>query len=233
MGKIVMTNTNNNSWILWWSITIFVALSTVVYFIATHTTKVELTLIKGEKVNIQLFRLTPENISMFMSFSKTTGEDRPELGNYSVKVDRRKTGIREYPNPGEPVKLLVSDTEQNYTYEAMPASGYGANSITRGLILYKDDNNPYQFPTWGVRTEKQFSLNPGFNEFQITVLEVGNSLEGEPITLYIRPPLSFKFSSYGLIYQFLWYFHFWRIYFLILLVWFLVLVARKKRIKHI
>ena len=227
-----MTNIDKKLWTFWWIILIFVSLSTMLYLIAAHTKKVELVLEKDEKVDIELFRFLPQNISMEIGFSEKIGVRRPELGNYKMRTGWEKTRTLDFLNPGEPVKLLVGNSKEHYMYEAKPAGSHSIDTAWRSLVPYNNDNSPNQF-IMDFGKKQKFLLDAGFNEFQVTIFEAGKSLSGEHVTLYINPPISFKFGSSEPLYEFLWYFNFWPIYYLILFVWFLVLLIRRRLKKHV
>jgi hypothetical protein len=222
-----MVNKVKNPWVLLGIVAAIVTLFTIMFFIATQTKKVDLSLIEGERVSVKLFRFGPQNISLDLRFSTKKGSQRPELGSYTTKIGWEQTRILDFPNPGEPVKVLISDTQQEHIYEARPAGSYAIETIGRGLVPYHEDNNSNQFPM-DFADNQRFMLHSGFNEFQVTVLEVGKPLLGEQVTLYIKPSLSFKFIPQEPFYKFLWYFNFWPIYFLILFVWFFALVRNRK-----
>jgi len=217
-----MTNTDKDAWTLWWIITIFIFVATIAFYISSHTKKIELTLVKGEKVDAKLFRLSSHNISMKMLFSKRNAKKRLELGKWQTVGDWKETGMYEFTNPGEPIKLLLKNQNQELIYEALPAS----SSNIRELMLYREDNNSFQFPLIH-RIEKRFLIDSGFSDFSITILEVGKSFEGEKVLLYINPPLGFKTAVNNLLYSFLWFFYLWPIYVFILFIWFLILIFKK------
>lgn len=215
-----MSDNDEDLWFWWKVLAAIVLVSTTAFFIATHGTKVELNLIEGEKVNVKLFRFLPDNIPLKLLFSRVAGVERPELGKSRTIGDWRETGVFVYENPGEPIKLVASDTHQKIIYEALPTDGY----YGRSLIAYYEDNNPSKFWPGGER----FLVKAGFSEFQITILEVGKSFVGEKVTLYISPPLGFKFAPSGFFYKYLFLFHAWPIYVLILLIFYFALLYRKR-----
>ncbi|WP_373030021.1 hypothetical protein [Sulfurovum sp.] len=220
------TDKDKNLWLVFCILTILVIIGTAAFLASSKTTKLELSLIEGEKIDVKLFRILPHNISLKFIFNINGRDSRPELGEYKTVGNWRETGILKFENPGEPIKLLLSNTNQDVIYETMPISGTGATTVSRNLIIYKEDNNPSKF-SWPPSADVQYSLDSGINEFQITVLEVGKQLVGEKVSLWIKPPLGFK--SYVSSYSFLWYFFLWPLYTFILLVLFILLFIRKRR----
>ncbi|NCB54212.1 MAG: hypothetical protein EOM49_04620 [Epsilonproteobacteria bacterium] len=221
-----MLNTDKYAWLLWKILASIVFVSTTAFFISSHGITLEFNLIEGKKINVELFRFLPDHFGATLWFPSVHGEKRPELGDFQSIGDWRKTGVLEFVNPGEPVKLVISDSNQNVVYEAMPAGGYTSTDTKRDLIRYEEGRNPFQF-SWPPYDGKRFLLHAGFNEFQITILEVGKSLVGGKVTLYISPPLGFKHLSNGLFYRYLWFFHAWPVYVFILLIFYLILLYRK------
>ncbi len=215
-------NVDKNLWITWWVLVIFVLLNTAMFFVSSHTKIIEFTLNKNEKLNVNLFRLYPHHISIKIIFLKTDDLNKSVLGEWKTVGDWKKTGILEFINPGEPIKLLVSNIQQKKIYEAMPAE----SSDSRPFKLYEDDNNPNKF-SWGAHKYQGFDINAGFNKFEITVLEVGKSLKGRKVKLYINPPLGFQHAVASPLYTFLWFFYLWPIYLFFLFIFYLVLIFRK------
>ncbi len=223
-----MSNTDKGVWLLWKILASIVLVSTTAFFIASHGTKIELNLTEGEKVNVTLFRILPHNLSLKLIFTRVHGEERAEFGSFKTVGDWRKTGVLEFENPGEPIKLVVSDSIQKVVYEALPTDGY----TSRDLIRHQERRNPFQF-SWPPYDGKRFLLHSGFNEFQITILEVGKSFVEEKVTLYINPPLGFKHASNGLFYRYLWFFYAWPVYVSILLFFYILLILQKRREKRL
>lgn len=220
-----MSKIYKSEWLLLNILTAIIFLSTVAFFIVSHGTEIELNLIEGEKINVKLFRILPHNLASTLIFTRVKGEERPELGEFKTIGDWRETGVLEFVNPGQPIKLVVSDSLQKVVYEAMPTSGY----TSRDLVRYQEGHNPFKF-SWPPYDGKRFLLHSGFNEFQITVIEVGKSFVGEKVTLYFSPPLGFKHASKGLFYQYLWFFYAWPVYVFILFVFYILFISQKRRV---
>ena len=214
---------NKNLWIIWWILLIFVLLNTVAFFVSSRTKTIEFTLDKNREFEIELFSFSSYNISMKILFSKTDDLDKTALGEWQTKNNRKKTGVLKFINPGEPVKLLLKDEQQEVIYEALPSNSYN----TRAFVVYENDHQPNQF-SWGACKDKGFKIKRGFNDFKITVLEVGKSLQGREVKLYINPPLGFKQTVNSPLYKFLWFFYLWPVYLFLLFVIYLVLMFKKR-----
>lgn len=221
-----MNSTDKDLWIFLNFFTLFILLFTAMYFISSYTKEVELTLNKGEEISVKLFRLSPHNISLSMRFSRNSELEKKALGNWRTIGDWKKTGALEFLNPGEPIKVLLSNKQQNIVYEAMPKSATGRNFTIRDFMPYIDDGNPNTFP-WGTNKTERFGINSGFNEFKIKILNIGKSLDGKKVALNISPALGFKTVVATPLYSFLWFFHFWPIYWLFLSIFYLILLFRK------
>lgn len=228
----IKTSYDENLWCIWYFLAIIVFIGTTLMFITSHTKKVNIILTENKKIDITLFSFTTHNAGMRLIFKDKYKQDRPELGNFNPNTGSYKTGKLEFENPGEPVKILISDDEQKVIYEAMPLSGRGVDFNERDLIVFVKDNNSFVFSFGKSKSIKRFSIKPGFNKFQITVLQVGNKIKNEKVLLYIDPPLGFKHTDIHPLYFFLWFFFFWPFYVLILLIFYIIIAIRKIRYLH-
>jgi hypothetical protein len=146
------------------------------------------------------------------------GNDRRlELGNWSHRGDYRTTGYLEFSNPGTPVKIQVSVKESGaiHVFEALPASGYGAKFILRGMQPFVDDGNPHRFQ-WIPNPATRPLLPSGTSNLQITVLETGPQILGEQVELRIDPPIGPK--TYDPRYESIMWFVIWPAYVFVLFV---------------
>ena len=86
------------------------------------------------------------------------------------------------------------------------------------MFPYENDNNPNQF-SYPKSKSEAFSLHVGFNNIQIKVEDVGKELDGEKVILKISPPMpGFEFISTNPLYNLLWYFNLWFLFFLALFI---------------
>lgn len=216
-------------WYTWWLLIVITISGIIFHKLSSETIKINLPLTINNTQTIRSFCLFPYNISLSLIFSRSGNENRPELGSYSTVGNWRETGVLKFNNLGEPVKLILSDSDKKVVYEAMPASGYGENTISRNLVVFEDDDNPSEF-SWPQSQTKPFQLKSGFNVFQIAVLEVGKEIAGEQIQILVNPPLGFKTTHRS--YSFLWYFYFWPVYVFLLFLMLLILLYRKKKINN-
>lgn len=216
-------------WCIWWCLIAVTISGIILNKMSSETTKINLPLSIGNTQTIKIFCLFPYNLSLKLMFSRSGSEKRPELGSYPPVGNWRETGKLKFKNPGEPVKFILSDSNKEVIYEAMPASGYGENTLSRDLVVFEDDHNPSEF-SWPRSQKKSYQLKSGFNVFQIAVLEVGEKIRGEQIQLWVDPPLGFKTTHRS--YSFLWYFYFWPVYVLLLFLMFLILLYREKKMKN-
>ncbi len=221
-----MNNTDKNLWIFLNIFTLFILLFTAMYFLSTHTKKIELKLNEVDEISVKLFHLSSHNISLSMYFSLYSELDNKALGSWKTVGNWRQTGVLEFLNPGESIKVLLTNKQQNIIYEALPSAGSGRYYTHRDFMPYADDGNPNTFP-WGANKIERFGINSGFNEFKIKILNVGKSLKGKKVILHINPPLGFKTTVSTPVYNFLWWFHFWPIYWLFLSIFYLILLFRK------
>ncbi|MBS1186784.1 MAG: hypothetical protein H6R04_802 [Burkholderiaceae bacterium] len=148
---------------------------------------------------------------------------RPEHGSQATHFDWRKTGYLYYVSPGEPVKIRITKmaTKESVIFEATPGDACNDDRCRRRLVPYIDDGDPKRFtwpPTGGLL------LPAGNSDLQIDVMEVGERISGEQVTLKIEPPLDFKFVSADPLSRLLWWFFFWPFYAFVLLAWAILLI---------
>lgn len=181
-----------------------------------------LTLRPGESIDIPVFRVLPEKIHVELGFKDTTPL-RPELGSHTNMNGQKRTDVLEFPNPGEPIKLLLRSKTRETICEAWPGSSFSGGGKRTGRILvpYIDDGNPNLFPLPSNPTEL-LDVPAGNSKLTIIVLEAGKSISGEQVDVLIHAPISWKHISpnYGL----LSWFSFWPVYALILIMYGTVLI---------
>lgn len=193
-------------------------LGTTALHIASRTVRARIDLKPGAQVSIPVFRFVPDSPRLSMEFdvpaqaSPSTGfaRRRPELGEW--KPSQREETLY-FANPGEAVKLRVADRTRPQIYEALPAGGWSRDRIHRSLTPFLDDGDPTRF-RWPPRLPSR-SIPAGRSTLDISVLEVGDAIQGERVTVVVEPPLTFKRGTGGPM-DWLWYFYFWPFYAVIL-----------------
>lgn len=206
----------NKSLKTWLILVLFTFFGIFLKYVSEYTYKKELILQKGQIVNLRILRLTPSNLGFSIAFKEGTNG----LGDAILKNSdtHNRDGYLFYKNPGEPIILSVENTKQNRYYEAKPSFLDGRNDIERFMFPYENDNNPNKF-SYPKSKSEAFSLSIGFNNIQIKVEDVGKELDGEKVILKISPAMpDFKFISTVPLYNFLWYFNLWPLFFLVLFI---------------
>lgn len=209
-------------WVVWTILVIVVA--TGVLATALSSGKfVTIELQPKAAIDVSVFRPLPDKLRLLLRFNSAEGQKRPELGDYATTAN---PGFLEFQNPGVAIRLLVRGEGKEFIYEALPASAYGGTTIDRDLVPFFDDGNPNRFQ-WPPNLALMPSVPSGYSTFNITVLEVGQPLVGEQVTLLIKSPIGLKSTAPG--YDFLWWFMFWPLYALFLVVYGVELLGRSVR----
>ncbi|MBN2816889.1 MAG: hypothetical protein JXQ67_09410 [Campylobacterales bacterium] len=233
---------NKLLWAIWWFATIVVLIGGTALYISFHNKDIQITLIKGETINFEVFRVLPDSISMKLEFTRDK-RSWPELGNWERKVNLADEKIsteqnnkyikdigdsefketvqlplkfptpNDWINPGEPIEILFTHKKQSVIYYAWPCTfSYPARSLVPLLI------------------NTNLKLGVGFNKIQVRIEKVGKLLSGERITLRIASPMGLKSSQPNHFY-FLKYFIFTPIYVAILLIILITLLIIKWRLR--
>jgi hypothetical protein len=185
---------------------VIVAAGAISARVSASATRAEITLSPGQSISVPVFRLFPASIAISLEFFRTPGTRRPELGEF---VSSDGPGFIEFKSPGEPIVVNVKGPHAAARFEALPAGGYGVESIQRTLVVLENDGNPRRFP-WPGNYERVPKLPRGASMVAITVEDVGQAILGERVTVVLEPPLSFKGAATG--YGFLWWFFFWPVF---------------------
>ena len=164
-----------------------------------------LALTKDGTARVSVFRLLPDAARVSIEFERARGQERPELGSF---VSKSGSGWIEFSSPGAPVIVQVRGPESAAEYEALPATAYGAQHISRDLVVRGGDGNPHRF-VWPPDNAARPVLPAGWSTLEFSVVEVGAPLADQVVQVVVEPPLSFKSSIPG--YGFLWWFFFWPI----------------------
>jgi hypothetical protein len=207
---------------IWIILSLTVAIGGIAADISWTPTFTSLTLRPGESINVPVFRVLPEKIRIELGF-KDIPSLRPELGSHRYMTGLNRTDVIGFPNPGEPIKLLLRNETREVICEAWPGDSYrgGGKRTGRTLVPYFDDGNPNLFPFPNNPTQL-LNVPMGKSILSISVLEVGKSITGESVDVLIHAPISWKHISPN--YGFLSWFSFWPIYVLILAIYGAVLV---------
>ena len=226
-----MSNIHKIALIIWILLSLIVGMGIIALTISTKTQFVSIPLQINQKVETRVYRLLQSNLYVYLSFKNV--KDSNLHGSHKLKdgpYASFKNGIANYQEPGEPVKLKIEiDGMREIIYEALPGDSPYKGTVRRTLYPFVDDGNPALF-SW---LPKQVTLPSGTSHFKITVLEAGEHLLGEDVTLVINPPLSVLTSSVS--YRWLWWFFAWPIFVVILLIYLIILIwrIRVKKAKHL
>jgi hypothetical protein len=207
---------------IWIILSITVAIGGIAADISWTPIFASLTLRPGESINVPVFRVLPEKIRIELGFKNTTPM-RPELGSHVNLNGQKRRDALEFPNPGEPIKLLLRSETRELICEAWPGSSFsgGGERTGRELVPYVDDRDPNLFPLPSNPT-RLLDVPMGESILNISVLEVGKSITGESVDVLIHAPITWKHISPN--YGFLSWFSFWPIYVLILAIYGAVLM---------
>lgn len=208
-------------WTLWITLVILVATSALIDD-ATSAKSITMVLRPKESVTVSVFRPLPHTLNLIFGFNQINERRASGQGDW------QKTGFLEFSEAGVPIKLLARRDDQEVIYEAMPANSfaYNAKMIGRDLVPFVEDGNPRRF-NWPPNAALALPLSVGISTLNITVLEVGEQLLGEQVTLIIESPITFKTVAYG--YGWLWWFMFWPVYALLLTVYGAILLWKTTR----
>ena len=198
-----MTTWIRLQWILWCVLALGLIAGTVLMKISSATQYYPLTLKPGEVVRVSAFRLFADTLRLSLQFDRPQDAERPELGEFS---NRDGGNALAFDNPGAAIKVHVSGTYPTAVYEALPKSSHTSENIWRDLMPFVDDGNAAKVP-WPPQVADYASLKRGSNSLDVTVLDVGQPLFGEKVSLIVEPPLGFKSTTRA--YDFLWPFFFW------------------------
>ena len=219
-----MTQKIKFHWWLWLFMILIVISGAALYELSSSPHLVELQLKPKEETKINVISVLNQTLRASLLF-KQPDIRRPELGKYTTLGDRKKSGILEFVEPGEAIKLLIRSNDKEMIYEALPAGNRG-KVISRDLVPFIDDNNPNQFQ-WPPNKNLDHILTMGNNTIYVSVIETGKILTNEQVSLIIKPPVTFKmvFSGYGLI----WFLRFWPIFVFLLIAYAGILLRHSSR----
>ena len=144
----------------------------------------------SKSIDISVFRLLPDRMRLSLEFARGIGETRPELGKFYIRGDGKEV-----------------------VYETLPAGSYTNSTIGRELVPFVDDGNPIRIP-WPPKLSASPMLASGYSNFNVSILEVGQQLTGEKVTVVIHPPITLKSVEPN--YVFLSWFILWPIFAILL-----------------
>ncbi len=202
------------AWSIFAGLCLLVMVGAIGWHAASHTVQARIDLIPGARVTMHVFRLANDAPRLSISFKDSAAlrpptpywPTRPELGEWRALEGN---GSLRFENPGETVKLRVFSRSDAGVYEALPVSGRSEGLKHRDLVPSEDDGDPKRFRWPPLLPTK--SIPAGQSALDILVLEVGDAIKGESVTVVVQPPLGFKSEFDGAI-RWLWYFCFWPIY---------------------
>ncbi len=177
--------------LIWLFATILLVAYVTAGFVASYSNTVQIRLEPGFKVEVTLFRLADDRLRMGLTFQGDHGQ-RPELGNPATDAKSDRTGRLRFAQPGSSIRITASTpNSESVSYEAMPKSGWGANTVYRKLT----SNLSIEPGVWRWPAPddiRDFVLHPGFTTVKIQTVSVDTPLVGEIVQLSVLQPLTFK-----------------------------------------
>lgn len=177
-------------------------------FLANLPYHAPLKLAPGTEVSISVFRFFENIPEITLEFDRPTKPStpdksawlRPELGEFGHYDDAQNHGYIDFPNPGQPIQLLVKSDKISFVAQALPASSYG---LTIGRDMWPLEQNETQYHVRWPRLDQpgmnksNMTLSAGHSTLHITVLEVGELLKGEIVDISIKSPEHINLYSPG------------------------------------
>jgi len=124
------------------------------------------------------------------------------------------------------IKMVLNG--QSKIYETLPVSGIGSKITTHYAIPFVEDGNPYLFHN--PKEHLPNSLTSLKSEVEFTITDVEEQLKGNIIEIFIEGAIPFKFEPKGG-YRWFWCFHFWPLYMVLLVIYFLILLYKTLRLR--
>ncbi|MPW23480.1 hypothetical protein GCT13_43795 [Paraburkholderia sp. CNPSo 3157] len=189
------------AWFAWFIVAAILGGYYSLWTIATRPIKVKVVLIPQNAVHMTVFSLWGHWIGFEMRFQGGFSNPRvAELGNYAYR--KSPTGELTFPNPGQLILTAISvNGGPSVELEAMPAGARSSMETSRRLT--QNHHAASDEWTWSPRKRDGLWASPGKNEVSLTVVDVGQPLMGEEVTLVAQPPLSFRFGQSH--YAWLWF----------------------------
>jgi len=209
-------------WLAWFVLALIVAAGTEAFFVSTRVAEVDLTLASNSTAELSVVRLFPTAVGFELAFERQGRSQRPELGTYSTHGGWSE-GYVQFLDPGTPIKIQVSvnDNPTGYMFEATPTSGRSQTRFYRSLLPFLADGDLQHYP-WPP-PPSGLVVSRGTSHLHISVLDVGEPLLGEKVSLFAPSPVGFKVTSQG--YRAIWLFFFWPVYASLLAIYGLILLV--------
>ena len=179
-------------WGLWLASAAWLALGMARYIPSIDATRTQITLVPGQTARAEVYRIREAPLWMEAGFGGPMGQPRPELGDPGTRV-RGPNAAPLVVNPGEPVRIRVSDGKAlNVVLAAAPRDSASATHFYRKLWpeTHIDGAVPETAPPFP-------KLAEGTSHLTFTVEEVGPKLQGEQIELEVSSPLGLKRTAPG------------------------------------
>ena len=215
---------------IWCVLCFFVFSATIAFKISTAPKEIDIDLIPNSSLIFSVFRVLPHYLKIDIELLIEKPIDNKQLGSYKTIGNWHDTSYLEFPNPGEPLMFNILINGSNIIYEALPAH-YAGDRFFRQLVPFVDDGKPQIFP-WPPSKSLSHLLQSGFNEIEVSVIEVDNKKGEDKAKVIVQPPIMLKSTSVN--YKLLSYFYFWPLYVVLLLISGAALViAYKNAIKSV
>jgi hypothetical protein len=177
--------------LIWLSATLLLAAYAAAGLVASYSNAVQIRLEPGFQVEVTLLRLAEDRLRADLAF-QGDHRQRPELGDSATDAESHRTGRLKFAQPGSSIWMTASaPNAESVSYEAMPKSGWGANTVYRNLT----SNLSIEPGVWRSPVPDEIRglvLHPGFTTVKIQVVSVDSPLVGEVAQLSVLPPLTFK-----------------------------------------
>ncbi|MEO6382727.1 MAG: hypothetical protein ABIO35_12185 [Nitrobacter sp.] len=223
-----MSRSQRRSWIVWTAVSAVLAIYCEVGFLASMTAFADLKLEPGQKAELSLLSVMPRPLSMEVWFRRKSAQDRrPELGSWATAPDDF-SGRLKFENPGAALRVVASLPGQTpRVFEAMPASGYSSQDISRRLT----SDLAVETGTWRWPPNRLGSptVQAGLATLTIQISQVDPEIAGETVRLAVLPALGFKVAQDNV--SWLWFWFAWPLFAVVQVVWAVVLIFRSKRAK--
>lgn len=220
-------------WVLWGLLVFLVSSGAAASYLSRLSTSVALPLTPNASVNVSVFRLFPHRVDFHLEFGRNAPDgvgplmSRPEFGSSTPKSDWRETGYLEYLDSGEPIKISVQTRTERSVFLALPGGSAGERVILRDFFPVSAGDTKDRMK-WPPDITLYPTLGAGNTTLHFSVIEVGERLSGEHVTLVIKSPVGVKSTADN--YHFLWWFYFWPFYAVLLAIYGAILLSRTLKV---
>ena len=178
-------------------------------------------------VSFRVYRVLKAPLEINLMFNRRGWQDkRPELDSYQHNADFRERGYLEFKQPGEPITVRVTSTAGlDREFDALPVNSHNGTTMGRALVSTENYNSTHRlvWPPESVAVPGG-ALPSGVSDLTISVVDVGQTLVGENITVIVGAPVKLKRVAPG--YDWLWWLHFWPVFATLLAIYCCVLCWR-------